>query len=258
MLASCDRSTIAKSQWYQPNVGITWQWQLSGQVNTDYDVELYDLDLFDTADVLIKKLQNNQKKIICYFSAGSDEEWRADSDRFLPKDLGKTLAGWEDERWLDIRSSKVLAIMQARLDLAQRKGCDGVEPDNVDGYANDSGFNLTAQDQLKFNRTMAKLAHDRNLAIGLKNDLEQVEELVTDYDFAVNEQCFEYAECDRLTPFIDGAKPVLNAEYQANYVEDQLARRQMCDRALEMQFSTLVLPLNLDDQFRFSCWVSTK
>ena len=31
-------------------------------------------------------------------------------------------------------------------------GCDGVEPDNVDGYVNDTGFDLTAGDQLDFNR----------------------------------------------------------------------------------------------------------
>lgn len=42
--------------------------------------------------------------------------------------------------------------MQARLDLAVQKGCDGVEPDNVDGYQNNSGFPLTAQDQLAYNR----------------------------------------------------------------------------------------------------------
>jgi len=30
------------------------------------------------------------------------------------------------------------------LDLAAQRGCDGVEPDNVDGYSNDNGFGLTA------------------------------------------------------------------------------------------------------------------
>ncbi len=58
--------------------------------------------------------------------------------------------------------------MLRRLDLAVTKGCDGVEPDNMDGYANDSGFPLTAEDQLTFNRFIANEAHRRGLAVGLK------------------------------------------------------------------------------------------
>lgn len=45
--------------------------------------------------------------------------------------------------------------MSARLKKAQDKGCDGVEPDNVDGYTNDNGFHLTAHDQLTFNKWLA-------------------------------------------------------------------------------------------------------
>lgn len=40
-----------------------------------------------------------------------------------------------------------------------------------------------------FNRMIARLAHERSLAVGLKNDVDQVEELVEDLDFAVNESC---------------------------------------------------------------------
>jgi len=41
--------------------------------------------------------------------------------------------------------------MRSRLDLAKSKGCDAVEPDNMDGYTNSTGFNLTYRDQLKYN-----------------------------------------------------------------------------------------------------------
>ncbi|GAL06248.1 endo alpha-1,4 polygalactosaminidase precusor precursor [Photobacterium aphoticum] len=68
--------------------------------------------------------------------------------------------------------------------MAVQKGCDGVEPDNVDGYKNNTGFDLTADDQLTFNRLLANEAHARNLSIGLKNNVEQVPELVTYFDFA--------------------------------------------------------------------------
>ena len=39
-----------------------------------------------------------------------------------------------------------------------RKGFAGVEADNVDGYTQDSGFDLTGDDQLRFNRMVAELA----------------------------------------------------------------------------------------------------
>jgi hypothetical protein len=139
------------------------------------------------------------------------------------------------------------------LDLAHQKHCDGVEIDNVDGYSNDTGFNLTANDQLAFNRLMANEAHARGLSVALKNDLEQVVELVDYFDFSINEQCHEFGECDLLAAFIASGKPVLNAEYQSQLVRDASLRAQMCEASDRMQFSTLVLPVTLDDAFRLRC-----
>jgi hypothetical protein len=144
--------------------------------------------------------------------------------------------------------------MKNRLDLAKQKGCDGVEPDNMDGYSNNSGFTLTASDQLDFNRFMAKEAHARKLSIGLKNDLNQIKQLVDDFDFAVNEQCFEYSECAQLTPFIQKNKAVLNAEYKQHYVTNPVARKALCKQSKALEYSTLILPHNLNDSFRYSCF----
>ena len=143
--------------------------------------------------------------------------------------------------------------MEARLDLAAEKGCDGVEPDNVDGYANDSGFPLSGNDQLAYNRFLASAAHERGLLIGLKNDLDQISELVAEFDFAVNEECYEYDECERLTPFIEAGKPVLHAEYAETLVNDSEARALFCDEMVALGLSSMVLPLELDDSFRFVC-----
>jgi hypothetical protein len=239
--------------WYQPPVGITWQWQLSGPVNTSYDAGLYDVDLFDVDIAQISQLQSEARRVICYFSAGSYEQWRPDADQFSDQVLGNALDGWPGERWLDIRDATVRSIMQQRLNMAVEKGCTGVEPDNVDGYSKDTGINLSAEDQLDFNRFLASEAHARNLSIGLKNDLEQIAELVNRFDFAVNEQCFEFDECALLQPFIDAGKAVLNAEYDANLSSDMMARDALCQAAQGMQFSTLILPLELDDAFRLSC-----
>lgn len=250
---STDTEAPTEDSWYVPSPLVTWQWQLSGDVNTAYDVGIYDIDLFDSSIDLIQQLQAEGRRVICYFSGGSYEEWRSDASEFLEADLGNPLDGWPDERWLDIRSNNVRSIMQIRLDLAVEKGCDGVEPDNMDGYTNNPGFSFSATDQLDYNRFIANEAHARNLSIALKNDLDQVTDLIAYFDFAVNEQCFEYNECDALTPFITANKAVLNAEYRQKYVDNADSRNALCTDSINREFSTLILPLDLNDAFRLSC-----
>ena len=199
--------TPPTAQWYRPTVTTTWQWQLLGTTNTAYDVDLYDIDLFDSSETLIASLQTAGRRVICYFSAGSFEDFRPDAASFPSQVLGNPLDDFPDERWLDIRSPSVLTIMEARLDMAVDKGCDGVEPDNMDGFANNSGFSLTSADQLTFNRNIATEAHERGLSVGLKNDLDQISDLISFFDFQVNEQCHEFAECAELDAFITAGKP---------------------------------------------------
>lgn len=244
---------VTEGAWYRPAVGVRWQWQLDGALNTSYPVELYDIDLFETSSDTIDALHADGKKVICYFSAGSYENWRPDAGDFQAEELGDSLDGWAGERWLDIRSDNVRAIMQARLELAQSKGCDGVEPDNVDGYANDTGFALTTTDQVEYNAFIANAAHELSLAVALKNDVEQVSVLVDYFDFAVNEECMTYDECDTLAPFISNGKPVLHVEYDSRHVTNDSAFQALCSNTQAREFSTLVLPLELDDSFRKSC-----
>jgi hypothetical protein len=245
---------VTTGDWYRPVPGTTWQWQLQvaqGQtLNISYDVEIYDIDLFDTPASLIEQLHADGRKVICYFSAGSWEDFRSDKDDFDSAAIGNELDGWPGEKWLDVRSANVRQIMQTRLDLAASKGCDGVEPDNMDGYTNTPGFDFGAADQLDYNRFIANEAHIRGLSVGLKNDLDQIPQLVEYYDFAVNEQCFEYDECDSISPFIDAGKAVLNAEYAAQYINDSST---LCADSIGRQFSTLVLNLSLDASYRDSC-----
>jgi hypothetical protein len=91
------------------------------------------------------------------------------------------------------------------------------------------------------------------LSIALKNDLDQLNDLVGDFDFAVNEQCHEFNECGGYQVFIASGKPVFNAEYAAAYRTDPAARAALCADARARQIHTLVLPLALDDSFRYSC-----
>jgi hypothetical protein len=66
------------------------------------------------------------------------------------------------------------ALLLQRMAMCRDKGFHAVEPDNIDGYANNNGLGLTAADQLDFNKWLANTAHGLGLAVGLKNDLEQV------------------------------------------------------------------------------------
>jgi len=244
---------VTQGNWYRPSASTTWQWQLTGAVNTGYDVDVYDIDLFDSDTALIESLQASGKRVICYFSCGSSEDWRPDFDEFEDDDMGGPLDEWEGERWLDIRSANVHRIMLERLDLAVTKGCDGVEPDNMDGYVNDTEFSLSSNDQLGFNRFIANAAHERNLAVGLKNDGGQVPQLVDYFDFELNEECHDYDECDELHPFVASDKPIFNAEYENTEAAATTLATTLCPTAVTENIRTLIMPLDLDDEFRVSC-----
>jgi hypothetical protein len=246
-------TATSTSSWWRPTKGITWQWQLNGTINTGYAVDLYSIDLEDTSTSVITTLKQSGKKVLCYFSAGSYEDWRSDKGLFTSSDLGKSLDGWAGERWLDIRSANVRSIMKKRMELARQKGCNGVEPDNVDGYANDNGLSLTAANQLDYNRYLANTAHGLGLTIALKNDLDQVVDLVSSFDLAINEECHLYNECNLLKPFIDQNKPVVTAEYASKYVSQTATRDAMCSASRSMGLHTLVMPLELNDSFRLDC-----
>jgi hypothetical protein len=125
---------------WQPAANTTWQIILKFPMVTPEDgsitpdVEVYDLDMVDNDIETFNVLRDAGKKVICYFSAGSWEDWRDDKDDFDEADLGKPLDGWPDERWVNVKSEGVRNVMRTRIKLAWRKGCDAIDPDNVDGY----------------------------------------------------------------------------------------------------------------------------
>ncbi len=200
---------------WRPDAGTTWQWQLIGTIDTTVAAQMFDIDLFDAPQVTIDTLHGKGIAVICYFSAGSSENWRPDFSQFPDAGMGNGLDGWPGERWLDTRNATVRSIMEARLDLARTKHCDGVEPDNVDAYENDPGFPLTAATQLDYDGFLATQAHARGLSVGLKNDVDQATILEPQFDWTLNEQCHQYDECDTLSAFVAARKAVFNCEYQS-------------------------------------------
>jgi len=217
---------------WQPKVAEPFQIILSGHPDTSVKVapdfvNIFDLDLFNTPASTIKYLRDNGKKVICYFSAGSSEDWRPDYKQFQKNEMGQRVskddAGssfWEGEKWLNIKNSNpnsnqlpnVWKIMQSRIKLAYEKGCNAIDPDNTDAYDNKNGLGLTSKDAVQYVRFMAKEAARYNMSTGLKNSgsiLGQVQDVI---QFAVNEECAAMNECTEYKTFLR-SKPVFHIEY---------------------------------------------
>jgi hypothetical protein len=200
--------------WWIPPQHLTWYWQLQGTVDNGEPVAAYDIDAFENSAAEVATLHAQGKRAICYVDVGTAERFRPDCSSFPPSVLGRS-NGWPGERWLDIRRLAVIEpIMTARFRMCQEKGFDAVEPDNIEGYANRSGFPLTGQEQITFNEWVAQEVHSLGMAVLQKNDGEQTGVLEPYFDGALTEQCNEYRECAGFQVYLQAGKPVLNAEYR--------------------------------------------
>jgi hypothetical protein len=210
VLLAC--TAVAEARWTPPQ-HLTWYWQLTGRVSLDHGVDAYDVDGFETSAATVRALHAAGRHVICYVDVGTWENFRPDARRFPRALLGRS-NGWPGERWLDIRQLGVLEpIMRARIRMCRQKGFDALEPDNVDGYSNRTGFPLTAREQLTYDEWVARQAHSLGLAVFQKNDPEQAGQLEPHFDGVLDEQCNQYNECSSFKSYLAAGKPVLNAEY---------------------------------------------
>ncbi|KAL7771380.1 hypothetical protein CFE70_001323 [Pyrenophora teres f. teres 0-1] len=191
------------------------------------DAPVWDVDLFDTPATTISALKAAGKIVICYFSAGTAEDWRDDYRDFAATDLGKVLPEWPNEKWVKTGSQGIRTLMAKRIKLAADKGCDAIDPDNTGtshspaessnpewyGYQNDSGLSLTPADAISYLTFLSATATTYSLSLGLKNSLSILPSVSSLIDFAVNEQCFQLGECTAYTSFLASNKPVFNIEY---------------------------------------------
>lgn len=241
---------IPPQNWWHPSPGLTWQWHISEPpVDTSVDAQVFDVDLFDNDRAVIDTLHALGRKVICYISVGSWENWRPDKEQFPPEVLGFDYDGWPGERWLDVRQIDRLApVMRARFDLCKAKGFDALEPDNMQVHDNTTGFPLSYADQLRYARWLADEAHERGLAIGMKNAPDQVRDLLPYFDFAITEDCFVQGWEAQMKPFIDAGKPVFAAEYDDTEVDFPAA----CKKARELGFS-LIQKHRILTAYRVTC-----
>jgi hypothetical protein len=201
--------------WQPAPTTAAWQWQLQGRIDTGVDAAVYDIDGFETPKATVRTLHRQGRKAICYLDVGSWESYRPDAGQFPPGVIGNVYEGFPEESWLDIRRFRGFApILERRIAMCARKGFDAVEPDNVAGWENKTGFAISAADQLRFNRWIARQVHARGMAVALKNDGRQAAQLLGSFDFAIVEECFQYEECGLYRPFVEAGKAVFEAEYE--------------------------------------------
>jgi hypothetical protein len=221
----------ARQQWLPTTV--PWQWQLQGRIDTGVPAAVYDVDGFETPAATVRRLHDQGRRVVCYLDVGSWESFRPDAGRFPRSVLGRRYEGFPNERWLDIRRFHSFArVLEHRFAMCARKDFDAVEPDNLAGFENKTGFPISAADQLRFNRWVARRVHALGMAVALKNDGTQAGALVGAFDFAIVEQCFQYRECGLYRTFVEHGKAVFEAEYE-------LEPGQYCDPARALGFSAI-------------------
>ena len=200
-----------------------YAWQMVLQNNTQVTasandgIDIYDVDV-DSSDATFSSILGAGKYLVCYFSAGSSEAYRRDVGCFNTNlgagDYGCNYGGaYGDEFWLNTSSIEVRRIMQDRIERAAQKKCSAIDPDNIDAYGNNNGIGATESDSISFMQFLANEAHSRGMGIGLKNSLEIFDSVSSIIDFAVNEECVKYSECNTYTNFLASRAPVVNIEY---------------------------------------------
>ena len=102
---------------------------------------------------------------------------------------------------------------------------------------NQDGFGYSRSAYVDYIKWMAGVAHENDLAIGLKNGLEMIPDLVDFVDFAVNEECHnpEWEECADYEPLTSAGKAVFHIEYETDN----------CDDPEGVNLSTVLKPYNL-------------
>lgn len=281
-------SPVAKAEeapsWWQPTASepLSFHWVLydkldvnnpkqmglrdfNGQTLPEPDV--YDIDGEFNTKAVVDYLHAKGKKVICYIDAGVYETYRSDAYKFQelsPQIWGGPDRGWDNSYWLDVRRvSELEPIMKARMQMCKDKGFDAIEPDEIDGWENENGFEnvmhnghtgITYEDQIIYNKALAKWAHELGLSIGQKGDIIQTRDLVNDFDWTLNEVCFQYNEClnpydpvqDRtysgLQLYTQANKAVFIAEYKS-YTAAKWDK--VCSQSKNNHFNTIRFKLGL-------------
>jgi hypothetical protein len=258
--------------WWMPSTTapISWQWELAHPLGLGSTADLgtasrtftgaaaaapsvYDIDGFDNPASTVAGLHALGARVICYVDVGTWENWRPDAAQFPAALLGKS-NGWPGEKWLNISPAgpnyaQLQAIMMARFQMCKNAGYDAVEPDNIDGSENSTGFTITTAQNNAYVEWIAAAVHGLGMSVGQKNYVDQSAALAPSMDFAVDEQCFQYGECSGLAPYLTAKKAVFEVEYS-----DQGAQpANFCPAANAAGMNSVEFTTSLNGSVRVPC-----
>ena len=187
--------------------------QTSSGIETGVKVRAYHVSLEQAGEEQIKELAASGKIVICHFNAGAISEKSDDFDSIDVDAIGSSHVNRDDLFWMDYRSDDVIEYIDSMLLKAKDSDCSGVAPWYLDGFDGDSGFSLTKQSQSEFNQAIVEKAHRHRLTVGWVNGASLVSQMVDYFDWALVEECSQFAECSQYKKFIDAGKAVFQVEY---------------------------------------------
>jgi glycosyl hydrolase family 114 len=232
---------------FRPTKDTTWQVQLTGAIDTSFDVDMYELDLFALDATIAKRLHDRGSKVACYVSVGTAESYRADYGSFPVSAVGNALVDYPDERWLDGRNQEVRSLMTARLQLASVSGCDAVSLSGLQAHREDSGFALTRADDLDYARWLIAECHERGLSAGVATSDDLIASLASDANWGSTAECLSNDGCQAWQAFTAANKAVFMIEYGSSSDAPSL-----CAEAARLGYS-LVIKRRALDAFRVGC-----
>ncbi len=195
--------------------------QLQGLLDP-VDVVTLELDQIEDAGGLpvTEAAHARATRVICYTSSGF-EDWRADAASYPEDAKGGPIcqddgcrSTWPGEAWGDIRQPSLQAFLATRADRASAIGCDGIEFDNIDQAFNQTGLNVSRDENIAAARELARIGHGRGLAVLAKNAGEIASAIAPLFDGVFIEECHQNDECDAYLPF--AGKLVAMIEYEAD------------------------------------------
>ncbi len=247
---------------------------VDGAVSPATNPKVYDIDGFDNTGTdngdeaqslgssdspVVAELHSLGDHVICYVDVGTAENWRPDYSEFKGSTLN-AVQGWPGEFWISLAPDhlgEVEKIMTKRFEMCRDNHFDAVEPDNMDSSEN--GTANSQAEQLRYDEWVADEVHRLGMSVAQKNFEDESATLSRYFDFVIEEQCYQYADCLDLAPYYRAERTVLEVEYQGDgtsrswFVKACTAGVNGQHGADKLGLDSVYLSTNLDGSLRVPC-----
>jgi Glycoside-hydrolase family GH114 len=220
---------------YIPPANARWLAELDGAVDVTEPVDFFYLDADQQPQADLDALHADGRHYICYLSAGTVEAFRDDAKDFPESAVGNVLAGFSNERWLDVRDATVRKLMARRVEVLAAHGCDAVPPSSLAVHVADTGFDLTLADALDYASWLAARIQAAGMSAGLSGPSDMTGELWPSFDFGLAIGCVASTRCGEYAVFGQAKKSVLHIE-----LGDANSAPAQCKSAQTLGFEALI------------------